>query len=84
MEIVILSNETIDGVRGLVLTNGRRTVEIAISKVLTAVVVKNAAHAAYRGYGRTFHGDNTLAQARDSYKDASVKSLIQAAIDLTK
>lgn len=82
MQIQVINNENIDGNHSLELATDKKAMSIFVGGSFTTVCVKNASHAAYRGSGRVFHGDNTLEQARDSYKSAAVKAMIETAMEL--
>lgn len=83
MTIQIISDERLENnCRAFELATEKKTISIFLGGSFTTVCVKNASHAAYRGSGRVFHGDDTLSQALDSYKDGTVKSMIEAAMEL--
>ena len=82
MQIMIIENEALsNGGRSMELTTGKKTISIYFTDSLTTVCVKNAAHAAYRGFGRVFSGARTLQQAAASYKDRAVIAMIETAAE---
>lgn len=83
MMIQIIKNEVLaNGARSIELATEKKAVEIYHGENFSSVCIKNAMHAACRGTGRVFHGADRLGQALASYKDAAVKAMLQAAVEL--
>ena len=85
MTIQVVRSEVLEnGGRAIELATEKRSVSIYLGSSFSTVCVKNAMHAAYRGCGRAFHGENRLKAAFASYKDADVKAMIEYAELLSK
>lgn len=82
MMIQVVSDEQLDEARAIELATEKKAISIFLAEYYATVCVKNAAHAAYRGNGRIFHGEHKLQQALNSYKDNSVKAMIETAIEM--
>jgi len=83
MMIQLVSDNALDNnCRSLELSTGKKEIRIFIGGSFTSVCVKNAAHSVWKGCGRVFHGNDTLAQAVASYKDSAVKAMIETAMEI--
>ncbi len=77
MTIQVVKFETLPtGAKILELAAESTAVSIYHGLAFTTVCAKNAAHAVYRGAGRTFHGERRLERAADEYKSSAVKPIL--------
>lgn len=75
--IAIVSQEVTAQGFSATLTDGKTTMDVfRFSSGMVNVVVRNAAHSAYRGSGKVFA---SWEAAKGGYKSASSRSLIEAA-----
>lgn len=80
MTIIVEKFETLPtGARVLELSTESTTVSIYHGEAFSSVCVKNAAHRAYRGVGRTYHGERRFERAEADYKSEAVRSILRFA-----
>lgn len=85
MMIQVISNNMIEGTAGnlcrsIELSTEKKRIYIFIGTAYTSICLQSKA--VRMGHGRVFWGENTLLQALASYKDGSIKAMIQAAIEM--